>query len=436
MPVFIHIFLIKQYKGNKLACKSLLCNYTATQFLHIIFSLCDIVIVIFLLNYISLGRRYILKLRGFIFFDEHLNTNAMKKTLMKMCALGLGAITFFGCQEDEDALMLKTNDLQKIHAENCDVIDFNQYEATITPVTEVQGANGMGPVMVMNQARDKNGIMVAGNRAVIFDMDNPTGDDLNDLYHPGKGKGLIIQQLDNDDPNNPTDEPNDNMWGGTMTLDFSAIGPVTIGSMTVYDIDTYEDKSYIRLYDGSGNMVKEHHLTPIGDGSMQIAKLNTGNVMKIVVALAGSNGYVGSGSVDDIAFCVRPPHDDEEGCTRTQGYWKTHGDPDNKKKYDNTWDPYVGATFFMSGMTYMGVLHEPVKGRAYFILAHQYIAAMLNVDAGASMPDDVLAAYNAATEYFESNKPAKKDAMHNQVTMWAQILDDYNNGRTGPGSCD
>lgn len=344
---------------------------------------------------------------------------------MKFCAFGLGALTLFGCQEDQDAMMLKSSNTQQALAQNCDVIDFNRYNTGY--ITEVLSAGGMGPISVTNTARTRNGSMVGDkNQAMIFDLERPTGDDAEDLHHPGRGKALIINQLNNN-------TPNDNEFGGIMMLDFSAIGPVTIDKMTVIDIDTYENASYIRLYDAAGKVLKTYNLKPLGNASVQEAALYTSGVMRMEVVLAGTEGPVGSGAIDDIVFCVMPKG--ETGCTRTQGYWKTHGDPQNKKKYDNTWAPYVNQQFFTSGMTYMEILNEPVKGRPYLILAKQYIAAMLNVKAGASMPASVKKAFDAATAYFQKNS-LSSTAMRNQVTAWATILDDYNNGKTGPGHCD
>jgi hypothetical protein len=352
----------------------------------------------------------------------------MNKNFIKLFALGFGAITFFGCQEEEDALIFNDADNKFAHEANCDVINFEQYNTGFR--TQVQSAKGIGPIMVMNKARNSSGTIVDENRAMIFDMANPTGDDTDDLFHPDLGKGLIINQLN-------TTIPNDNQWGGFMMLDFSAIGPVDIRRMTVVDIDLYEDESYIRLYNNSGTMIKEHKLIPMGNGSVQIAELNTTNVMKVEVILAGTvarNGHVGSGAIDNIEYCVTPTVG-TRGCTKTQGYWKTHGDPQNQKKYDATWDPYVNTTFFKSGMTYMQILNEPVKGRAYLILAHQYIAARLNLATGASMPANVKSAYDGATNYFENNN-MNNDLMRSQLTTWADMLAAYNEGKMGPGHCN
>jgi hypothetical protein len=74
------------------------------------------------------------------------------------------------------------------------------------------------------------------------------------------------------------------------------------------------------------------------------------------------------------------------GCVRTQGYWKNHADPE--KHYDTAWDAVGGpdASFFNTGKSYLVVLEtEPGGGNAFLILAHQWIAAELNLASGASM---------------------------------------------------
>jgi hypothetical protein len=268
--------------------------------------------------------------------------------------------------------------------------------------------------------------MMAGNRAMLFNTEAPTGDD-EDLYTADWGKALIIQQL------GVENEPNDNQWGGEMKLTFPKA--VKLESMKVLDIDEYEDNSWVYLYDAEGNELHKAMLQPLGNNSKQTVSLgSTEGVMMIKVVLAGKDGFVGSGAIDDIMFCetvVVPPTDEVTGCTRTQGYWKNHADP-NKKQYDATWNDYLSKMFFNSGMTYLQVLNKSPKGDAYIILAHQYIAAELNVAAGASIPDDVLAAWNAATAYFKGETtPGRSDLL-----AWAELLDDYNNGVVGPGHCD
>ena len=108
----------------------------------------------------------------------------------------------------------------------------------------------------------------------------------------------------------------------------------------------------------------------------------------------------------------------------------------------------ITALYDFDGGTNNGltVLQTAPKGNPYYILAHQYIAAALNVAAGASMDnggpgtaDDVLAAFQAATAYFaaaSAASPLPSPYTKDQIAALAAILDQYNNGLLGPGDCD
>lgn len=137
------------------------------------------------------------------------------------------------------------------------------------------------------------------------------------------------------------------------------------------------------------------------------------------------------------------------GCTLTPGYWKTHSEygpaPEDEAWYDLGDVDHDGGsegpdeTFFFSGKTYYQVLWtNPRGGNAYFILAHAYIAARLNIANGASSTAAVNAAMAGALEYFHnpaSDGTAPSGALRAQLLDWADTLDDYNNGLIGPGHC-
>jgi len=132
------------------------------------------------------------------------------------------------------------------------------------------------------------------------------------------------------------------------------------------------------------------------------------------------------------------------GCTHTIGYWKTHSEF-GPAPYDETWALLpngASTTFFLSGQTYYQVAWTAPAGNAYYILAHQYIAARLNQLDGASIPPAVLAAYNTATTLFNTYTPAYiatlkgNSTLRKQFVNLATTLDNYNNGITGPGHCD
>lgn len=130
------------------------------------------------------------------------------------------------------------------------------------------------------------------------------------------------------------------------------------------------------------------------------------------------------------------------GCTLTQGYWKTHSKY-GPAPYDDTWAGLAGfnedTTFFLSGKSYYNVLWTPPAGNVYYTLAHQYIAAKLNVANGASTTTAVDTALATAKSLFETKTPAQaaalKGSAKNTWTTLASTLDKYNNGLIGPGHC-
>jgi hypothetical protein len=128
-----------------------------------------------------------------------------------------------------------------------------------------------------------------------------------------------------------------------------------------------------------------------------------------------------------------------EGCTLTQGYWKTHSEF-GPAPYDDTWDAYEGgaAEFLSSGESWHGVFWLPPKGgNAYLILAHQYMAAVLNQLNEASVPPEVAQALEQAEALllkFSIEEPPKGSWRHKALKL-AGLLAEYNEGGIGPGHC-
>ncbi len=151
------------------------------------------------------------------------------------------------------------------------------------------------------------------------------------------------------------------------------------------------------------------------------------------------------GNPAEVCITITVEPCEQEGCTYTQGYWQTHSIY-GPAPYDPTW-ALIGedAPFYYSGQSYYEAIWTPPSGgNAYYILAHQFIAAELNFLNGAS-PTAVLAAFDAAQLLFNDpvNTPAyvKKLKKTNPALRqyWidlAEILDDYNNGDIGPGHCE
>lgn len=117
-------------------------------------------------------------------------------------------------------------------------------------------------------------------------------------------------------------------------------------------------------------------------------------------------------------------------CTYTQGYWKNHS---------NMWPVtqlMLGSVNYTQAQLLM-ILDESVVGNGLVSLAHQLIAAKLNIAAGAD-PSAASAAISAADALIGSLvvPPIGSGFLDPSVTSdLTQTLDDYNNGITGPGHC-
>jgi hypothetical protein len=144
------------------------------------------------------------------------------------------------------------------------------------------------------------------------------------------------------------------------------------------------------------------------------------------------------------------------GCTLTQGYWKTHSIK-GPAPFDDNWnniptDPYApgaipgsaeNTVFFYSGQTwYQAFWTPPSGGNAYYQLAHQYEAAVLNMLNGADS-SAVTATLNSALALLSNpaNTPTSigklkgNDPLRAQFISLAGILGSYNTGLIGPGHC-
>ncbi len=123
----------------------------------------------------------------------------------------------------------------------------------------------------------------------------------------------------------------------------------------------------------------------------------------------------------DVEPDVKPPKD---GCTRSQGYWKTH---------PKAWP--LPTTTKLCGKTWLSILwDQPDGGDAWVNLAHQYIAAELNVAAGAD--DSKIRKVLAAAEYLLKDNCYGLSAKERRKALdLKDILDAYNNGKVGPPKC-
>jgi hypothetical protein len=123
--------------------------------------------------------------------------------------------------------------------------------------------------------------------------------------------------------------------------------------------------------------------------------------------------------------CVGSP------CTYTQGYWRSH---------PNAW-PVTSLT--LGTVTYqapqlMAILDNPAQGNGLVILAHQLIAAKLNIANGADPTDVAQAAGDADSMIGGLMIPPIGNGYlaPDQTSALAETLTQYNEGTIGPGHCN
>lgn len=130
------------------------------------------------------------------------------------------------------------------------------------------------------------------------------------------------------------------------------------------------------------------------------------------------------------------------GCTLTQGYWKTHS-INGPAPYDDAWGGHENDYFasYPSYTKYQILWNPPKNGNAWYLLAHQDIAAWLNTLNGASMPAEVATALSRAYDYLQTYDPGYigglkgSNELRKDFIRLAGILEQYNSGQIGPGHC-
>lgn len=131
------------------------------------------------------------------------------------------------------------------------------------------------------------------------------------------------------------------------------------------------------------------------------------------------------------------------GCTLTQGYWKTHSSY-GPAPYDDTWALLpngANTLLFDTGKSWYTVFRTPPAGNAFYNLAHQYMAAVLNQLNGATVPPAVQTVMNQAAALLNSydgnpNAMSKiTGGVKAQFLSAASALDNYNNGNLGVPHC-
>lgn len=197
-----------------------------------------------------------------------------------------------------------------------DVLTFDQPPAGLQP-TELFGRHGTGPVGVAGT----NPLLPGQNAALIFDSANPTGGDLDlgtpneDFGGPGVGIGgelgspfvnrrhqggvlVVADDLTDADGDGLVDDPGDfGDAGGSITLDFTAVGPVVPIEIDVLDVESSTVPSTLELIGVDGSVLATIDIPVVGDnGTTRVSLPRVGDVMVMQF------DWGGSAAIDRVLF--------------------------------------------------------------------------------------------------------------------------------------
>jgi hypothetical protein len=120
----------------------------------------------------------------------------------------------------------------------------------------------------------------------------------------------------------------------------------------------------------------------------------------------------------------------QQNCTFTQGYWKNH---------TSVWPsgPITLGTVSYTPAQLLSIFNKPAGGNGLIILAHQLIAAKLNImnGADASSIASTIASADALIGGLICPPVGSGFLTPASVNSLATNLDNYNNGLVGPGHC-
>ena len=160
---------------------------------------------------------------------------------------------------------------------------------------------------------------------------------------------------------------------------------------------------------------------------MRISKYLTSTITALLLASPVACSL--SGSADESALSGKNGSGSDD-CTFTQGYWKNHPEAWTVSSLK------LGSVEYTKAQL-IAILKAPVKGNGLIQLAHQLIAAKLNVATGASDADIKAAIQQADALIGSLVIPPVGDAEleTKKTSSIAGQLDAFNNGDVGPGHC-
>ena len=360
---------------------------------------------------------------------------------------------------DWDWTIVKEGDQSNLLLQGGQTFDVN-YTVTVDPTATDSSFDVAGSITVANASTeddmtvDVTDLLSTGEAIAATDIDCGGGEDGDDVTVPF-GDSIVCTYAFDDVAGVAADDAGTN----TATATFSNDAQVSVSDDDDYSygLDSETDEC-IDVEDTLGGVlgtvcadadpadfVFTYTYTITGG---ECGETTVNNVASfLTIDQDGEDDDTGSDTWDVVVTVDCP-----EGCTLTQGYWKTHSEYGPAPE-DETWlllpdldgDSILegpGETFYKSGMSWYQVFWTAPKGNVYYNLAHQYMAAYLNTLAGADSPANVDAAMVSADALFKAWTPADVAKLKGnkqprpQFISLAGTLASYNEGAIGPGHCD
>ena len=174
-----------------------------------------------------------------------------------------------------------------------------------------------------------------------------------------------------------------------------------------------------------GDLADESGLTTNSPGELEYSAISSTDYVFCTWAIGGVSGTRSDFSLNAAGSTVQV-----QNCTFTQGYWKNHPE---------AW-PVLNLTLGTVNYTQaqlLQILNQPVSGNGLVSLAHQLIAAKLNIANGAdgTVINSTIAAADAQIGPLVIPPIGAGFLSPASTSAKTQTLDDWNNGITGPGHC-
>jgi hypothetical protein len=174
------------------------------------------------------------------------------------------------------------------------------------------------------------------------------------------------------------------------------------------------------------------------------ASTNCGDVLQcgteyVFRVFAHANSTLNRSDFTANLLCSTLPCGSTGTCTYTQGYWKSHG-PIPLGNNSNEWPvaELTLGTVNYTDLQLLSILNTPASGNGLIAMAHQLIAAKLNIAKGAdgSAIAGSIAAADALIGGLVIPPVGAGSLAPSATSALTTALANYNEGATGPGHCD